>query len=370
MISCGGSEQTPPPAPPAKPASPSGWIEIPADSPRLQQIRLATVEEAEMPTDEFTAPGRIEENPGRVAKILAPVPGRISEVKVRFGDAVQKDQILLLIESPEADAAASAHLVAQGEVTQAKARLSKAEADLERVRDLFAGDAIAKKEVIAVETEEAQAKVALQQAETALQQARVRLEIYGLEPGAFRQRVAVRAPVPGKITEMNAVAGEFHNDLSVALMRVADLSTVWVSADVPETAIRLVQIGEVFEVRLSAFPGEVLRSKVTRIADSVDVQSRTIEVWAELANPQGRLRPAMFAEVRHIESLHRIPVVPASAVIQVQGRSRVYVERETGKFEQREIVIGKRSGDRFPVNEGLRAGERVVVDGAMLLRGL
>lgn len=371
LLLTGCSTETPPNPAPVKspPAQGSALIEIPADSPKLAQIRVAEVREEELPTDEFTAPGKVEVNPNRVSKVLLPVSGRITDVLVRFGDAVKKDQTLLLIESPDADAAASAHLQAEGEVVQATAAAHKAEADLDRVQDLFKGDAIAKKEVVAAETTLTQAKTALKQAQAVLQQARARLELLGLKSGAFRQKIGVRAPLSGKITEMTAVAGEYRNDLSSPVITIADLSSVWVSADVPESSIRLVKVAERFDVSLAAFPGEVFQSRVARIADSVDPDTRTIEVWAELTNPQGRLRPEMFGEVRHIESFHRVPAVPATAVIQAQNRTIVYRETEKGKFQQTEVMVGKRSGNLIPVVNGLKPGNRVVVDGAMLLRG-
>lgn len=308
-------------------------------------------------------------NPNHLSKVVLPVPGRITEVQVKFGDTVEKDQPLLLIQSPEADAAAAANLQAEGSVSQAIASLHKAEADLSRIQDLFKGDAIAKKELVAAETTVEQAKLQLRQARNELLQTNARLEMLGITPGKFRQNIAVRAPLSGKITEINVVAGEYRNDLSAPLLSIADLSTVWISADVPESSIRLVKVNESFNVSLNAFPGEIFRSRVTRIADAVDPQSRTVEVWAELANPGGRLRPEMFGEIRHIEAMHDVAVVPASAVIQAQGRIIVFRELAPGKFESVPVTIGKRDGDRIPVLIGLSPGDKVVADGAMLLRG-
>jgi cobalt-zinc-cadmium efflux system membrane fusion protein len=369
LTGCNRQQEAPPAEATPRTIPNSSLIEIPADSPKLAQIQVISVPLANMPTDEFTAPGKIEVNPNRVSRVLLPVAGRVTDVLVRFGDAVRKDQPLLMVESPEAEAAASSYLQAEGEVAQAQAALHKAEADLERVQDLFQGDAIAKKEVISAETAVKQAKAVLKQAEAALQQARARLELLGLQSSGFRQQIAVRAPLSGKITEMTVVAGEYRNDLSAPLMTIADLSTVWVAADVPESSIRLVKVGERFDVSLSAFPGEVFQSRVARIADTVDPQTRTVEVWAELANPQGRLRPEMFGEVRHIEDFHQVPAVPVTAVVQAQRGSMVYRELAPGKFERIDVVIGKRSGDRVPVLRGVQAGDRIVADGAMLLRG-
>ena len=254
-------------------------------------------------------------------------------------------------------------------MAQAASTLHKAASDLDRIQDLFKGDAIAKKELVAAEIAVTQAKTSQKQSQNAFEQAKVRLEQLGLKPGVFRQKLAVRAPLSGKITDLTAVAGEFRNDLNVAVLTIADLSTVWISADVPESAIRLVQVGERFDVTLAAFPLEVLHSRVARIADSVDPQTRAIKVWAELSNPSGRFRPEMFGEVRHIESLHRVPAVPATAVVQTQQRSIVYRELAKGKFELTEVELGKRSGNLIPIVRGINPGDRVVVAGAMLLRG-
>ena len=348
----------------------AGVVEIPADSPKLEQIKVATIVEAEMAADEFTAPGKIELNPNRVSHVLLPVAGRVTEVLVKFGDSVRKDDALLTIESPEADAAASTFLQSEAAVTQAKANLGKAQADFDRATELFKSDAIAKKEVLNAENMLSQAKTALEQARAAREQSLGRLELLGLKPGNFRQKITLRAPLAGKITEMDVVAGEFRNDLSDPLMTIADLSTVWVSSDVPESAIRHVKMNERFDVSLSAYPGETFRSRVARVSDKVDPQSRTIEVWAELANPNFKFKPEMFGQIRHAEGIQKFPVCPASALVQMEGKTGVFKELAKGRYQLVEVEQGTRNGDRVSIRKGLVGGDRVVVDGAMLLRGM
>ena len=107
-----------------------------------------------------------------------------------------------------------------------------------------------------------------------------------------------------------------------------------------------------------------------RIADTVDPQTRTIKVRAEMQNPQGRFRPEMFGSIHHIESLKTIPVVPAGAVIQADNRSSVFVQQSPGHFRRAEVSVGKRTGDLVPILSGVHSGEQVVVDGAMLLYGV
>jgi len=154
------------------------------------------------------------------------------------------------------------------------------------------------------------------------------------------------------------------------VMTIADLSTVWVSSDVSESAIRFIQPGERIDVELTAYPGETFRGRVTRIADTVDPQTRTIKVRAQMDNSHGKLRPEMYGTIRHTDSTRLLPVVPVGAVIQGDGKTSVWLEESPGRFRSVEVKTGERTGDALPIRSGLTAGARVVVDGAMLLRGL
>ncbi|HZT78209.1 MAG TPA: efflux RND transporter periplasmic adaptor subunit [Vicinamibacterales bacterium] len=352
-------------------ASPApGIVVIPPDSPMLGQIKREAVKEAELPTEEVTSPGKIEANPNRVSKVLLPVTGRVTAVLVKTGDAVAKDQPLLTLESPDADSAMSADLSAQANVTQAQAALVKAQADYDRASDLFAHDAVARKDVLTAESALTQAKAALEQAQAARQQAMRKLTVLGLHAGDFDQHVTLRSPLSGKVLDLSIVAGEYRNDTSAPVMTIADLSTVWISSQVPESYIRFVQLGEQIDASLVAYPGETFRGKVSRIADTVDPQTRSVKVQAELDNRDGRLRPEMFGSIHHIESIEKTTVVPAGAVMQSDTHTAVFVETAPGRFEQRDVTLGTRAGDLFRVVSGVKPGDRVVTDGVMLLKGL
>ena len=348
----------------------SGEIVIPRDSPKLKQIRIEEVRMESVPTDEVIAPGKIEVNPNRVAHVALPVAGRITGVIPRLGDFVRQGQALMTVESADVDASMSAYLQAQAGVNQGKASLLKVTADLDRARDLFEHNAVAHKEVLNAENNVAQGKATLEQAEAAKKQAGRKLEIYGLKPGQFGQKLVVTAPISGKVLELTAVSGEFRNDTNAPVMTIADLSTVWVASDVPETSIRLIQPNERLEIELAAYPGETFTGRVTRIADVVDPQSRTVKVRAEMDNARGRVRPEMFGRIRHVEKMELRPVVPSATVIQGDGQNVVYVEKSPGTFEARPVTIGARVKDGVAVLKGLRAGDRVVVDGVMLLKGI
>jgi len=352
------------------PTATATTVVLPASSPMLKQIRRERITLKDLPTDEIVAPGKIETNPNRVSKVVLPVTGRVTAVLVKTGDAVTKDQPLLTIQSPDADAAMSAYLSAKATETQSEVALDKAKADRDRAKDLFEHDAVAKKEVQAAESALAQAEAALEQARAAREQSRRRLTVLGLSATNFEQQVVVRAPLSGKVLELSVVPGEFRNDTTAPLMTIADLSTVWVTSQVPESYIRFVQVGERVEIVLVAYPGEVFEGRVARVADTVDPQTRTVKVQAELDNPKGRLRPEMFGSIHHIEGTARTPVVPAGAVIHTGDQATLFVETAPGRFESRKVTLGPPAGDVVRIVAGVSPGDSVVVDGAMLLQGM
>ncbi len=351
-------------------AAPAGRITIPPDSPQLAQITVVTVGTARLPENEVVAPGRIEIDPNRLSRIVLPVAGRIDSVDVRLGDRVIAGRTLFVIDSPDADAALSENRQSQAAVNQARSALVKAQADRSRAGELYDHKALAKKDVLAADNDVAQAQAALDQAQASLEHSRRKLEILGLSEGTTGQRVPVKAPRPGKILELAVTTGEYRNDTTTPVMTIADLDTVWVTSAVPEKEIRLIEVGESLEVELVAYPGEVFTARVKRIADTLDPKTRTVQVRAELANPGGRFRPEMFGRIRHSHALRPVPVVPSRALLRRGRETVVYVERGRGTFEPVPVIIAPAIGDQVPVLSGIRAGDRIVVGGVMLLSGV
>ena len=247
---------------------------------------------------------------------------------------------------------------------KSKSALGKAQADFERSSDLFAHNAAAKKDVLAAEAAVVQAKAALDQAQATREQTERRLTLLGLKPGEFGQKITVAAPMSGKVLELLVAQGEYRNDTNAPLITIADLGSVWVASDVPETAIRFIRVGERVDITLAAFPGETFHGRVMRIADTVDPQTRTIKVRAEMENPQGRFRPEMFGSIRHTEGMRSMPVVPVAAIVQGEGHSSVFVEQgaravpanrsRLGPADRRHSGCGERRQSRGPRGGGWR----------------
>ena len=360
--------QAPAAAAPVASAASSGEIHLPADSPQLQQIHTEPVQALSVPVGLIKAPGKVEANANRLSHIVLPLAGRITSVDVKIGDFVRQGQPLLTFESPDVDAAVSSVLQSQAALTQAKSAAAKAQKDLDREKDLFQHGAIAQKEVLTSEALVVQAQAAVEQAQAALEQNRRRLTILGIPADSFGQRVTIKAPLSGKVLDLSVVNGEYRNDLSAPLITIADLSNVWVTSDVPETAIRLVKTGESVQITLDSFPGETFRGRVTLIGDVVDPQSRTIKVRAEMVNPEGRLKPEMFGTIQLAEQTEVRPTVPPAAVISAEGQTLVWRETGTGVFLRTPVTTGVQTNDRIAILAGLTPADRVVVDGVMLLQ--
>src|SRR5215470_9683061 len=254
-------------------------VTIPPNSQQMSQIRVEPVRLADMPSDELIAPGRVTMNPNRVSRVLPPVGGRVLKVLVKFGDHVEHGQPLLTMESPDDDAAVSANL--------------------------YEHKAVAEKDLLHAQNNLATEKSAYEIAQTVREQTARKLELLELKPTEFHQPVLVRAPLTGQVLEVNVAPGEyraaiaFHTDTTAPLMTIADLSTVWVSSDVPEPFIPLIHIGEPVAITLVAFPDQALAGRVARIGDVLDAQTRTLRVHVELPNPVGRFRPEMYGTIRH-----------------------------------------------------------------------
>jgi len=347
----------------------AGMVILPPDSPRLRELGLSTVELRQFPVAEVVAPGKVELNPNRISRVLAPLVGRIRQVLVHLGDAVQEGQPVVIIESREVGDALAAHLQVKAQLNQARSLLAKAEKDLARLRDLYEHRAVALKEVLAAETELAQAQAGVEQAQAAAEEARHRLDLLGVDPAHHTHEITVRAPISGKVLEIAVAPGEYRTDLAAPLMTIADLSTLWVTSQVPESSIRLIEVGERVEIELTAFPGEIFEGRVRRIADVVDPQSRTVKVQAELDNRRGRLRPEMFGTIRHTHGWRSLPAAPATAIVRAGDQAWAYVERGPGRFERVPVECGETRNGMVAILAGLKAGDRVVSRGAALLSG-
>ena len=177
----------------------------------------------------------------------------------------------------------------------------------------------------------------------------------------------VRSPIAGRVIDLTAAKGGYWNDTTAPIMTVADLSTVWVTASMPEKDLGLLYVGQTGTVTLDAYHHQPLPVKVRYIGELLDPDTRTIKVRIAFPNASGRFKPGMFAKVTFLERTHSAIVVPTTAVIQSGFDSRVFVEVAPWPFEPRVLQLGAQIESQVEVRSGLKAGERVVVKEGVLL---
>ena len=187
------------------------------------------------------------------------------------------------------------------------------------------------------------------------------------KPTNKSQTVTVSSPMDGSVIDLQVAPGEYWNDPTAALMTIADLETVWVTANVPEKDTSLVVQGQSVDVVFTAYPDEVFKGKVLFVSDVLDPDTRRTKVRIAFANPGTRLKPNMFANVSFYAPAAERAVVPTNAlVLKDDDDSGIRRGRAVGirSARRRCRVPARRSGG---VARGLKAGERVVVKGGVLL---
>jgi cobalt-zinc-cadmium efflux system membrane fusion protein len=179
--------------------------------------------------------------------------------------------------------------------------------------------------------------------------------------------VTIAAPIAGSVTELDVGVGAFWNDPNASLMTIADLSSIWVTANVPEKDTALVSKGQQVEVVFAAYPDEVFKGEVLFVSDVLDPDSRRTKVRIAFPNPEIRLKPNMFASVSFLAAAQTAATVPATALVMKNERDRVFVEVAPWTFVPRPVEVNFQQGNSAIIKSGLAVGERAVVKGGVLL---
>lgn len=288
-----------------------------------------------------------------MAKISPPLPGRVVKLFVRFGDTVKQGDPLFTLDSPDL-------VSAQSDYLKAKSALAQAERNEARQKDLVDHGIAAERELEQAETELATAK-------SELERAAIRLRLLRVGPGAVGGLLTVPAPLAGRIIDLSTAPGQYQNDPAATLMIVADLSIVWLTANVQEKDLRRVHQGDEATASFAAYPGETFTGNVLFVGDLLDPETRTIKVRVAFKNDDFRLKPGMFASVAFRGKPVPEIVVPTTALVVNADKTSVFVEISPWTFDRRQVELGEQLGDRAIVLKGLEPGNRVVTKNAVLL---
>lgn len=334
----------------------------------------------------FLAPARVAFNAEAMAHVGSPLPGRVVELRVRLGDIVSKGDVLLVVESPELGEAQSEFLQKRIMAQTSVAAVELAKNALDRATRLYEQNkGIALNEVQKREVEFKSSQAAFQTSQSAAVAAENKLHLLGMdqasveklaETGEVNPRFTIVAPIPGRIVEREVTLGELVSPEKEALIVIADTTTLWVLADVPEARLPEVSIGAGAWLKSGAVNGHKHEGQVSYISPMVDPRTRSAEVRIAVQCEHGTLWPGMFVQVEITVTDQANPdpppviAVPEDALQTVDGVPSIFVPvpDEANTFARRPITIGKPVAGLVPVYSGLVEGEAFVAAGSFILK--
>lgn len=322
--------------------------------------------------------GQIAYNEDTSTAVLTPFPGRVTRLIAKIGDNVNRGDPLFEIDSPEVVQPQNDFIAAFSAMNKARSQLDLARIVEKRLKDLYEGKAAALKEYQQAQGQLVGAQNDMRSAEMSLEAARARLRIVGFtdaevaalkDKGTVRRATPIPAPIDGTVIARKVGPGQYvRNDTGEALYVIADLSTMWLKAQVPEKEISSIRVGQDVEVKVSALPDRVLRARVTAINAATDATTRRVIVRSEIPNPEGALKSEMFASFKIATGDDEpSPSVPVQAVIREGDHAVVWVEEEPMLFRRRKVTLGIEQEGRMQIREGLKAGELVAGRGAIFV---
>jgi cobalt-zinc-cadmium efflux system membrane fusion protein len=325
-----------------------------------------------------SAIGQIGYNEDASTVVLTPFSGRVTRLIAKPGDQVKKGDPLLEIDSPEQFAQQNDFIAAQAAKRKAGSQHNMAQIAERRVRDLHEGKAAPSKDLQQAEAQLAGAENDLRSADTAFEAARIRLRILGRtdeeilkleQTGTLSRVTTITAPISGTIVSRKVGPGQYVKaDSGEALYTIADLSTMWLKAQIFEQDIAQVRIGQEIEARVSAVPDRIFKARINAINSASDLTTRRVVVRSEIENADGLLKAEMFAMFKiSIGDGSTSPAVPTDAVIREGDVATVWVETEPRLFKRRVVDIGIQQDGLTQILKGLDAGELVVARGAIFV---
>jgi cobalt-zinc-cadmium efflux system membrane fusion protein len=328
---------------------------------------------------DVTAPGKIAFNGNRVTPVFSQFSGRIVRLMAEIGMTVRSGQAIGMIDTPEIVGMQSDYLQALTTERSARTTLDLATRTRERAARLAEAEAIPKRDLQQAQADQSRAADDLQRAQSAIAAARGRLRSAGMSEDeinrlaatsrAVNRIVPLVAPISGTITERKAGLGQVVQPGSGdALFMIADLSSVWVNADVYEDQLAYIKQGDKAKIKTPAYANETFDARVDQIGSTLDPDKHTVAVRCVVANAHGRLKPGMFATVvlRAAAAETAITVHPSAIVVQGDRRS-VFIEESPGEYTRRAVETGTEIDGAVVIRSGLQEGERVVVRGSLLI---
>jgi cobalt-zinc-cadmium efflux system membrane fusion protein len=327
-------------------------LTIPVGSPSWAYVKVAAAA-PDKPIEPLPVAGRVAVDETKTSRISSPLQGLVDSVTVRLGQEVKAGDVLLAVRS-------GALVDLQAEQRLAQAHLRAQSRNLARIQSLVQLQAAPEKDLVAAREAFEEGKVALQAAELKQHSLRVRSESSG--------RFEILAPRAGVVVLRDVSPGqEVGPDRTEPLLVIAELEQVWAVASVPEAEVEGIEENQLARVWLPSSPGRSVPGTVTWVSPLVDPDRHTVDVRVRVDNKDGHMRPNAWVQVAFAPAGAPRIVIPAASVVTDDERSVVFIKQASGKLERRDVQPGRQRDGRVEILQGLKEGEQVVVEGALLL---
>lgn len=332
----------------------SDTLHFDLNAPQLAFLQIKPVEAFPEPLVEALN-ARIAYDDNHTARVFAPIAGRVTRISAEAGQQVRAGDVLLQLDSPE-------YATASSDSTKAVADLLRKQLTFERAKLLYDSKGMARRDLESAEAD-------WHQAEAEALRAKAHLKYLASNAITTEGQFNLRAPISGVISERQVNTGsEIRPDAAMPLFVITDPQHLWALIDLPERLLGKVKIGQPVSVEVDAYPDEHFPGKVAVIGEALDPLTRRITVRCYLENIGHKLKPEMYARVTPVsDSGPNLPRIANSALFTQGVASFVFVELSPGVLQRRRVELTLQSHEYSYVKDGLRAGERVVTSGALLL---
>ena len=351
--------------------SESGLVHISEEAQKHFGIEVEPAQVREL-NEYLQVPGTVQAIDSHVNTVRPLARGRLHDVLVRVGDRVREGQPLATYDNIEAGELITQLASARAELERLRVQERNLGRQTERSRALADIGAVPKKEFDQASTEQQAAQQSIKSQESVIAGITARLQRFGVAPNDVGSVpvATITSPMSGVVTKQEASPGEVI-ELSSALFTIADLSSVWVQAEVYEKDLGRIRLGQSAFVTVDTYANQPFTGKVTYISDFLDPRTRTARVRCEVPNGDIRLKLDMFANVNlPTKFSRRTLAVPTGAIQEAGDKTVVFVRKTTTEFEPRWISAGNTVRDLVEVAHGLREGEPIVTAGAFHLKSI
>lgn len=327
----------------------SDSVTLTNDAPMWSVVKVAPAEAAQ-PHWTDPVPARIVFDEAKTSRLGSPLAGRVTATFVERGQNVKTGDKLFTVSSPNL-----AEL--RADLDKATVERGTAKINYDRTKALVDAGSLPAKELVTAQQEVSEADLAVRLAQQKLSSLKV--------AGAGEASFTVTAPRDGVVVEKNVAVGQEVDNSSASVMAIADLSDVWVVADLFENDVGALEPGD--KAKIIVGNTTEVDGTIDQVSAVVDPDRHTVPVRVRLANIAGNLRPNAYAQIKFFDPTPAKVSLPSSAVMSDGAQTYVYVKDKTGALKKRIVVAGSASGGKMPILSGIEPGEQVVVQGAILL---